>query len=75
MKHEKKEAEEKREKRVEDRRAKWEDGQRLERQGDEILEMVRRHEEEEEEKRRQGEGMSPGDEYRINVACGGETCS
>ena len=33
---------------------KWEDRQRLERQGDDIMEMVRRHEEEEEENRRAG---------------------
>ena len=35
---------------------KWEDRQRLERQGDEIVEMVRRHEQEEQEKggRRKG---------------------
>ena len=37
----------------------------MERQGDEIMEMVRRHEEEEEERRRQAEGMSTGDEYRM----------
>ena len=41
--------EEKRERRTEERWAKWEDRQRLERQGDEIVEMIRRHEEEEEE--------------------------
>ena len=80
VKHEEKEAEEKREKkaeerwvrweekrerRTEERWAKWEDRQRLERQGDEIVEMIRRHEEEEEGKRRQTEGMSAGDEYRM----------
>ena len=37
----------------------------MESQGDEIMEMVRRHELEEEEKRRQAEGMSAGDEYRM----------
>ena len=57
--------EERREKKAEERRAKWEDTQRLERQGDEIMEMVRRHEEEEEEERWQAEGMSAGDEYRM----------
>ena len=34
----------------------------MERQGDETVDMIRRHEEEEEEKRRQAEGMSAGDE-------------
>ena len=57
--------EEKRERRTEERWAKWEDRQRLERQGDEIVDMIRRHEEEEEEKRRQTEGMSAGDECRM----------
>ena len=33
--------------------------------GDEIVEMIRRHEEEEEGTRRQTEGMSAGDEYRM----------
>ena len=47
------------------RGTKWEDRQRLERQGDEIVDMIRRHEEEEEEKRRQAEGMSARDEYRM----------
>ena len=42
-----------------------EDRQRLERQGDEIVDMIRRHEEEEAEKRRQAEGMSAGNEYRM----------
>ena len=65
MKHEKKEAEENREKEAEERWARWEDRQRLERQGDEIVDMIRRHEEEEEEKRRQAEGMSAGDEFRM----------
>ena len=67
-KHEKKEAEENREKKAEERWArwtKWEDRQRLERQGDEIVDMIRRHEEEEEEKRRQAEGMSATDEFRM----------
>ena len=45
--------------------AKWEDRQRLERQGDEIMEMARRREEEKEEKRRQAEGMTAGNEYRM----------
>ena len=57
--------EEKREKKAEERWTKWEDRQRLERQGDEIVDMIRRHEEEEEEKRRQAEGMSAGGEYRM----------
>ena len=57
--------EEKREKKAEERWTKWEDRHRLERQGDEIVDMIRRHEEEEEEKRRQAEGMSAGDEYRM----------
>ena len=58
--------EEKREKKAEERWTKWEDRQRLERQGDEIVDMIRRHEEkEEEEKRRQSEGMPAGDEYRM----------
>ena len=80
VKHEKKEAEEKREKKAEERWArwvekrerkaeerwtKWEDRQRLERQGDETVDMIRRHEEEEKEKRRQAEGMSAGDEHRM----------
>ena len=65
VKHEKKDAEENREKKAEEKCAKWEDRQRLERQGDDIMEMVRRYEEEEEEKRRQAEGMSAGDEYRM----------
>ena len=43
-KHEKKEAEEEREKKAEERWTKCEDRQRLERQGDEIMETVRRHE-------------------------------
>ena len=42
--------EEKRERRTEERWAKWEDRQRLERQGDEIVGMIRRHEEEEEKR-------------------------
>ena len=57
--------EEKRERRTEERWANWEDRQRLERQGDEMVEMIRRHEEEEEEKRRRNEGMSAGDECRM----------
>ena len=79
VKHEEKEAEERREKKEEERWAVWEekrerrteerwakwDRQRLEKQGDEIVEMIRRHEEEEEEKRRQNEGMSAGDEHRM----------
>ena len=59
MKHEKKQAEEKqekkaeeiwarweekREKKAEERWTTWEDRQRLERQGDEILDMIRRRE-------------------------------
>ena len=56
---------EKRERKTEERWARWEDRQRVERQGDEIVDMIRRHEEEEEEKRRQAEGMSAGDEYRM----------
>ena len=40
--------------------------ERLERQGDETVDMIRRHEEEEEEEKRlQAEGMSAGDEYRM----------
>ena len=81
-KHEKNEAEETREKKAGERWARWEkkrgeqaeerwtkreDRQRLERQGDEIVDMIRRHEEEEEEKRRQAEGMSAEDEYRMMV--------
>ena len=80
VKHEEKEAEEKREKKAEERWArweekrerkaeerwaKWEDRQRLQWQGDEIVEMIRRHEEEEEEERRQAGGMSAGDEKRM----------
>ena len=57
--------EKKQEKKAEERWTKWEGRQRLERQGDEILDMIRRHVEEEEEKRRQAEGMSAGDEYRM----------
>ena len=64
-KHEEKEAEEKQEKEAAERRAGWEDRQRLERQGDEIMEIVREHEKEVEEKRRQAEGMTAGDEYRM----------
>ena len=75
VKHEEKEAEEKRDRKAEERWArweekrergteerwsKWEDRQRLEREGDETVEMIRRHEEEEEGKRRQTEGMSAG---------------
>ena len=40
-------------------------GQTKVRQGDEIVDMIRRHEQEEEEKRRQAEGMTAGDEYRM----------
>ena len=57
--------EEKRERRSEERWAKWEDRQWLERQGDEIVEVIRRHDDEEEEKMRQNEGMSAGDEKRM----------
>ena len=58
--------EEKREKKAEERWTEWEDRQRLERQGDEVVDMIKRHEEEEEEeKKRQAEGMSAGDEYRM----------
>ena len=42
--------EEKRERKAEERWTKWEDRQRLERQGDETVDMIRRHEEEVEEK-------------------------
>ena len=55
--------EEKRERKAE-RWTKWVDRQRSERQGDEIVDMIRRHEEEE-AKRRQTERMSAGDEFRM----------
>ena len=59
-------------KRAEERWTKWEDRQMSERQGDERVDMIWRHEDEE-EKRRQVEGMSRGDECRMMLGDGGET--
>ena len=56
--------EERRERRTEVRWAEWEDRQRLER--NEMVEMIRRHEEEE-EKRWQNEGTSARYEYRMTL--------
>ena len=63
--YERREEEERQKKQNAEVWAKCQDRQGLERQGDEIMEMVRRHEQEEQDKRRQAEGMTPGDEYRM----------